>query len=179
MCYLVLSKRLSWEIHHNSKPIPDISDSPTNNGLTDIIQYKQITKEFLIFEAKREKSKRNQVESAGMFGLKKTHTLSLSFHIHSPSFPMIQSILGVVRSIPVFEYISTEMRITESKGWTTVRTSSMNFQTREGVLDALQTYGDRTKKETEPELQWMRKIQTIPANWTMKGCIKICDVRTC
>lgn len=66
---------------------------------------------------------------------------------------MIQSILGVVRSIPVFEYISTEMRITESKGWTTVRTSSMNFQTREGVLDALQTYGDRTKKETEPELQ--------------------------
>lgn len=98
-------------------------------------------------------SKETMQRQERMFGLKKTHILSFSFRIHSPSLPMIQSILALVRSIPVFEYISAELRVTESKGWTTVRASSMDFQTREGVLEALEAYADRTQKEMGPELQ--------------------------
>lgn len=88
-----------------------------------------------------------------MFGLQKTYKLSLSFQIDSPSLSTIQSILRVVRSIPLFDYISADMKVTESKGWTTVRSSSMSFRTREGVLEALEKYAERSQKEKESKLQ--------------------------
>jgi hypothetical protein len=76
-----------------------------------------------------------------MFGrIIQKKTIHASFRMANPSPQTIDAFLTMIHSVREFDWLNVEVKVADCKGYTEIRSKSLNLNTKEDVIDILNSY---------------------------------------
>jgi hypothetical protein len=88
-----------------------------------------------------------------MFGrITKKKSIYISFRITQPSLHSLESLLTLMKSVRTFDHLNMEVKVSDCKGFSELRSTSVNLNTKEDIIDILDSYIHKQNEGGSDEL---------------------------